>query len=1002
LFHFKKKQYLLGNTNTTKKTCFMKKKCPLFCILVLGIFTYITTLAQSGNTINGNVKNSSTNEAVSSVSVIIKGTGVGTYTDDKGNFKLTTSRKLPLTLVFSSVGFATKEVEVSSASQTVNITFDPISALGQDVTVSATRTPTIILESPVSVERVNLANIRNTPSPSYYDVIGNLKGVDITTSSFAFKTPSTRGFNGSGNLRFNQLVDGIDNQAPALNFSIGSIVGLTELDVESMDLLPGASSALYGSGGMNGTLLINSKNPFKYQGLSVQIKQGVNHLDKTQHNAAPYYDYSLRYAKKLSEKFAFKISAQYIKVQDWQGTDERDVQRTSVASTIKPGTRQIDPNYDGVNVYGDEASASMNAFAQAVRGQIQASSPQAAAGVSGVDALVAGGATPQQIAAVFGSNPVTAPFLQYLPFLIPTSAAPNNPYKGTFGGQFVSRSGYEERYLVDYGAYNTRFSAGLNYKITNDVEASFLGYYGIGTSVYTGADRYSLKNFKIGQYKLELRSKNWFLRGYTTQESAGDSYTATTAALFINRAWKSDLSWFQQYTGTYGAARLGLVPNTNGAVFPDEQAHAVARAIAETGRLLPGTPEFNAAFSNAKATEIGAGGAKFSDNSSLYHYEGQYNLSDQIKFAEVLVGASFRRYSLNSHGTIFADTTGPIGINEYGGYVQVQKKLLKDVLKLTGSMRYDKNENFDGRFTPRISALIKVAEDNNIRLSYQTGYRFPSTQDQYINLVTGGATRLVGGLPQFEGFFHFDTNPAYTAESIVAYRNSVAAGTPNPSLLRTVKFEKIKPENMQSFEVGYKALFSKKFLLDVYGYYSRYKDFNGRNAVARGHSGDPSKAPVDLASPFTSDNYSFSVNSPTPIKALGYGLGLEYLAGSNYIVSGNFFSDQLKDIPAGFVTFFNAPKYRFNLGFSNPNVFKNIGFNINYRWQDKINWEGTFAAGEVPAYGTLDVMLGYKLPKIKSMIKLGATNVINKYYRSSFGNPEIGGMYYASFGFNVL
>lgn len=980
----------------------MKKKSPFFCFLVVGIFTYITTLAQSGNTINGNVKNSSTNDAVSAVSVIIKGTGEGTYTDDKGNFKLTTSRRFPVTLVFTSIGFATKDVVVRDASQRISVSFDPVSALGQDVVVSATRTPTRILESPVTIERVNLANIRNTPSPSYYDVIGHLKGVDVTTSSFAFKTPSTRGFNGSGNLRFNQLVDGIDNQAPALNFSIGSIVGLTELDVESMDLLPGASSALYGSGGMNGTLLINSKDPFKYQGLSVQVKQGVNHINSTQHEAAPYYDYSLRYAKKLSEKFAFKISAQYIKVQDWQGTDERDVLRNNVASTIKPGTRQTDPNYDGVNVYGDEASASMNAFAQAARAQIQASSPQAAAGVSGVDALVASGATPQQIAALFGSNPLTAPFLQYLPFLIPTSAAPNNPYKGTFGGQVVSRTGYEERYLVDYGAYNTRVSAGLNYKITNDLEASFLGYYGSGTSVYTGADRYSLKNFGIGQYKLELKSKNWFLRGYTTQENSGDSYTATTAALFINRAWKSDLSWFQQYTGTYGAARLGLIPNTNGTVFPDEQAHAVARGIAEIGRYLPGTPEFNTAFNNAKATDIGAGGAKFTDRSALYHYEGQYNFSDKIKFAEVVAGASFRRYSLNSNGTIFADTTGPIGINEYGGYLQVQKKLLNDVLKLTGSIRYDKNQNFDGRFTPRVSALIKVAEDNNIRVSYQTGYRFPSTQDQYINLVTGGANRLVGGLPQFETFFHFDKNPAYSAESVVAYRNSIAAGTPNPALLQTVKFEKIRPENMQSFEVGYKALFAKKFLLDVYGYYSRYKDFNGRNAVARGHSGDPAKAPIDLISPFTSDNYSFSVNSPTPIKAFGYGLGIEYFVGSNYVISGNFFSDELTDVPAGFVTFFNAPKYRFNIGLGNPNVFKNIGFNVNYRWQDKINWEGTFASGEVPAYGNLDVMLGYKLTKIKSMIKLGATNVINKYYRSSFGNPEIGGLYYVSFAFNVL
>lgn len=954
--------------------------------------------AQASITIDGNVKSNTEKTGIPAVSVVVKSSNAGTYTDDKGNFRISGSLKFPVTLIFSSIGYSYKEVVVTNAGS-INVFMDPVSVLGQDVVVSASRMPERILESPVTIERVTTANIRNTPSPSYYDIIGTLKGVDIITSSFAFKTPSTRGFNGSGNLRFNQLVDGMDNQAPALNFSIGSLVGLTELDVESMELLPGASSALYGSGGTNGTLLINSKNPFKYQGLSLQVKQGVNHVDGSQHKGAPYYDYSLRYAKKISEKFAFKISGQYIKAQDWQAADERNLQRNNVISSVKAGNRQTDANYDGVNVFGDEASASMDALAQAVRAQVQASSPQAAAGVTAVDAMVAGGANPQQIASTFA----TTPLAQYIPFLIPASSVSNNPYRGTFGGQSVSRTGYEERHLVNYNSYNARFSAGLNYKITNDLEASFLGYYGIGTSVYTGADRYSLKNFKIGQYKLELRSKNWFLRGYTTQENSGDSYTATTAALYINQAWKDNTTWFSQYSGVYGAAKLGFLPGFAGTALPDAQAHAAARTIAETGRFLPGTPQFDSAFNRAVNTDVNAGGARFADKSAMYHYEGQYNFADKIKFAEVLAGASFRHYSLNSKGTIFADTTGPIGINEYGGYLQVQKRLFKEVLKLTGSVRYDKNQNFKGRFTPRLSALIKVAEDNNIRLSYQTAYRFPATQDQYINLLTGGANRLIGGLPQFETFFGFDKNPAYTSASVVAYRNSFGAGAaPDPALLKTATFSKIKPETMQSFELGYKALFLKKIFVDVYGYYSRYKDFIARVAVARGQSGDPARAPIDLASPFTSNNYSFVVSSPTPVKAVGYGVGIEYNVTNNYFLSGNFFSDELQNVPSGLITYFNTPRYRFNLALANSNVFKGMGFNINYRWQDKISWEGTFGTGEVPAYGTLDVMLSYRLIKAKSLIKLGATNVLNKYYRTSFGNPPVGGLYYVSLAYNIF
>ena len=134
------------------------------------------------------------------------------------------------------------------------------------------------MDAPFSVELIGQRRIRQLPTTSAYDAIVYSKGVDLTTSSLTFKTPSTRGFNGSGSTRVNQLVDGMDNQAPGLNFFVGNFAGLTELDIESMELLPGASSALYGPGGMNGTVLINSKNPFKYPGLSLMIKPGIMHL----------------------------------------------------------------------------------------------------------------------------------------------------------------------------------------------------------------------------------------------------------------------------------------------------------------------------------------------------------------------------------------------------------------------------------------------------------------------------------------------------------------------------------------------------------------------------------------------------------------------------------------------------------------------------------------------------------------------------------------------------
>lgn len=966
------------------------RKCyqHLTACLIL-ILSSISIYAQNV-TISGTVISGKTKVSVPAVSVTVKGTGLGTYTSDKGYFRMTVSQQLPVTLVFSSIGYQTREVEYSTAGD-ITVELEESSDLGEEVVVSASRLAERIIESPVSVERLNSAAVRASAAPSYYQGLANMKGVDMTYSSINFPTLSTRGFNGSGNLRFNQLTDGMDNQAPALNFSVGVIMGPTELDIESAELLQGASSALYGSGGTNGTLLITSKDPFKYQGFSFQAKTGVNHVDNKQRDMAMYHDYSFRWAKKLSEKFAVKIGGQYMKAADWQSQDTRNLNRNNVLSNIKSGDRTTDPNYDGISVFGDEASVSMQSLAQVVRATVNAQGGGTLLGM--LDGAIQGGYSLNDIL-----SQVPAEYMSYLPFLLATSSATNNPYAGIFGNQLVSRTGYDENTLVDYNAYNYKANAGLYYKITPGIEASLLGYWGKGTTVYQGADRYFLKNFIMGQYRAEVKAKNWFLRAYTTQENSGDSYTTTTAALGVNALWRGNTDWFSTYTGTYGAAVLGLLPGGGGVPLTPEQAHSVARSQADAGRYLPGSPEFQQALNTVTNIDIKNGGAKFADQSALYHFEGQYNFADKIKFADVLVGANYRIYHMNSKGTIFADTTGPINIGEYGGYIQLQKKFFNDVLKLTATGRYDKSKNFEGRFTPRVTGLIQVAKDNNIRLSYQQAYRFPSTQDQYINLAVPGA-RLIGGLPQFQEFFEFNTRPVYTAESIAAYRAAAAQGNIDPTILKQASFDKLKPEIANSYEVGYRGLITNNFLVDAYLYWCNYQNFIGKAAVGRAMAAPGS----NILNPLTSENYSAPLNSDNRVKAVGWGIGAEYRFPGTFFMKANVSGDKLRDVPAGLVTFFNTPKVRYNVGVGAESIKQSRwGFNIAYRWQDAVEWQSTFASGMIDAYGTMDAQVNYKLPSIKSFIKLGASNVMNKYYVSALGNPEIGGVYYISFAYNVF
>lgn len=109
--------------------------------------------------------------------------------------------------------------------------------------------------------------------------------------------------------------------------------------------------------------------------------------------------------------------------------------------------------------------------------------------------------------------------------------------------------------------------------------------------------------------------------------------------------------------------------------------------------------------------------------------------------------------------------------------------------------------------------VFKLAQDNNIRLSYQTAYRFPTTQNQWINLLVGGGTRLMGGLPALRDHYKFSTNPAYTLASVNAFGASALAGAPNPALLKQAVFNEFKPESMSSMELGYKALWAKSYWL---------------------------------------------------------------------------------------------------------------------------------------------------------------------------------------------
>ncbi len=206
------------------------------------LLTSVIAVAQEPFVISGTIYDSTSHQALARASIHIKGGGGGTTAADDGSFHLKTTQRLPLTLEVSSIGFKTQEFVVSQeSSQNLSLNLNVRNVLVDQVVVTASRVPESILRSPVTIEKLDLQAIKASPAPTFYDALENVKGVQMTTLSLGYKVPNTRGFSGTTNSRFLQMVDGIDNISPGIGAPVGNAVGPTELDIESVELIPGAA-----------------------------------------------------------------------------------------------------------------------------------------------------------------------------------------------------------------------------------------------------------------------------------------------------------------------------------------------------------------------------------------------------------------------------------------------------------------------------------------------------------------------------------------------------------------------------------------------------------------------------------------------------------------------------------------------------------------------------------------------------------------------------------------
>ncbi len=894
------------------------------------LFSFIIPLLfakySKAQTISGKIYNTNKESLVGAYITVPSINGVGAISDENGAFSLKVNT-FPVTLKVSYLGYLDNQVVVKSPSSKLSIIMKEAKEnVLTGAVVKASRVTEKQKEAPLTVESIGIKAIKDAPAASFYESLGNLKGVDVTAASLGFRVVNTRGFNSTSPVRSLQLIDGVDNQSPGLNFSLGNFLGASDIDIQRVNVIAGASSAFYGPNAFNGVISMETKSPFLFPGVMAEIKVGERQMGQVQFRIADYFN-----NEQGEQKFGYKLTASYMQANDWEAENYQPTQDSDFDET-NPG------GYDAVNRYGDE---------------------------------------------------------NYEDRLNPTGQL-DYPGLGAF-----YRTGYREVDLVDYSTDNVKLNTALFYKINKETELEYAFNYSGGSTVYQGDNRYKLENIRFWQNKIELRNKGkYFLRAYSTNEDAGDTYDIVATGFELNNRAIDNNQWFtsyanrwrQPYSAGYKVQKLPGYPTYSPAVHDNvpnwidnylnpflaqhqdsiRAWHEDIRALNDgsgggiySPRFIPGTAEFDSVFQDITTRLFTDNGTRFFDRSALYHAQGEYIFTPS--FGKITVGANGRLYRPNSRGTILKDT-GDVTITNYEGgvYSGIEKRWLMDRVIANVTTRVDKNQNFNFLVSPAASLIYKHRTNHVFRTSFSSAIRNPTLADQYLYYDVGRA-RLLGNLDGYDSLID--------VQSFIDY----SATTLQPDLLKYFDVDPIRPEQARTIEFGYKGnIADQSLFIDAGYYFTSYTNFIGYNIGIDAYIDPVNNFPTNIGV------YRVAANAKSKVTTQGIAIGLNYYF-KKYALGGNYSWNQLnkKGSDDPIIPAFNTPEHKFNISFSGEKLKlpylkgEHFGFGLNYKWIEGFIFEGSPQfTGTVPTYDMLDIQINYQVPSLKTTFKLGASNVL--------------------------
>lgn len=924
-------------------------------------------VALAQNVVEGTIIDRISSEPLIGASVVIQGTTTGEITDLDGKFRIETDRSFPLTLEISYIGYQPQTFQVASGGEKIKVKMISQNYELDAFEVTESRISDQQKQSPLTVESMDVIAIKETPAANFYEGLGALKGVDLTSASIGFKVINTRGFNSTSPVRSLQIIDGVDNQAPGLNFSLGNFLGASELDVMKVDLVQGASSAYYGPNAFNGVISMTTKDPFLFPGLSASAKVGERGM----------MEGAVRYAKVYQnkdsvDKFAFKFNLSYLQANDWEANNLDTVWESEVSAS-NPG------GYDAVNRYGDEDAIYFNSE------NLQVTQP-------GLGILFRPGYLERDVVDYNTQNLKSS-----LAFHYKLNPKDQLIYSFNFGTGTTVYQGDNRYSLRDILFFQNR----LEYR----TEKGFIRAYATNEDAGNSYDAVLTAYLLQDQAKSdEAWAADYFyywstyfsdrvrdLPGFPSPTidpgpPATVVYDFDLANSIMDQFSDSLFLWHQMATDS---ANLATSP-PGGIIFDDN-----------TAALVPGTPEYAAALAEITSKESFAeGGSRFWDRSALYHIHGERTFElDTAWGFELTAGANYRMYRPNSRGTIFSDTSGVVITNqEAGAYVGATRLFLDSKqLRLSATSRIDKNQNFDAVLSPALSAVYTFENNTVIRGSFSSAIRNPTLQDQYLYYNLGRAL-LIGNLNGFDSLL--------TVESARAY-----ASSRDEADLDYYNVAPIQPEKVRTIELGIRTTIKERLYVDAGGYYSIYRDFIGFNIGVDPVFDQTTNAFV----PSQTQVYRIAANAKDVVTTAGVSVGLNYYFKKFITLNGNYSWNRLdlrgSDDPI--IPAFNTPEHKFNIGVSGRDIntyFKfskkedartfglnNFGFSVNYKWVQGFLFEGSPQfTGFVPTYDQVDLQLNKYVPRIKTTFKVGASNLLNNMVFQVYGGPLVGRLAYFS------